>query len=73
MQSAYWAEVEIQVLRVQLEASGNVDHGLLQLHQRNTDILDFPRCEGLFFEPPDGLTLHQLADEFDEAEDELDD
>src|SRR6187401_3113915 len=73
MQSADWAEVEIQVLRVQLEAFGNVDHGLLQLHQRDTDILDFRRCEGLFFEPPDSLALHQLADEFDQAQDELDD
>ena len=73
MQSADWAEVEIQVFRVQLEAFGNVAHGLLQLHQRDTDILDFGRGEGLFFESPDGLALHQLADEFDQAQDELDD
>ena len=73
MQSAYWAEVEIQVLRVQLEAFGNVVHRLLQLHERDTDIFDFRWREGFFFEPPDGLALHQLADEFDQAQDELDD
>ena len=73
MQSADWAELEIQVFRVQLEAFGNIVHGFFQLHQRDTDILDFGRSEGLFFEPPDGLALHQLADKFDQAQDELDD
>ena len=73
MQSADWAEVEIQVFRVQLEAFGNIVHGFLELHERDADILDFRRREGFFFESPDGLALHQLADELDQAQDELDD
>ena len=56
-----------------LKRSGELIDRLLELHQSDADVLDLFGREGLFFEAPDGLALHQLADEFDEAEDELDD
>jgi hypothetical protein len=73
MQTANRSEVEVQILRVEFEALGNLKDGLLQLHQGNADVLDFFRREGFFFETPDGLALHQLTDELDESKDEFDD
>jgi hypothetical protein len=73
MQLADWAEVQVQVLRIELETLGNVVNGLLQLHQGEADVLDLFGRERFFFEAPDGLTLHEFSDEFDEAEDEFDD
>ena len=40
VQLADGAQVEIQVLRGQIEALRNQVNGFLELHQRNTDILD---------------------------------
>ena len=73
MQLSYRPEVKVQVLGVELEALGKVVNGLLQLHERQPHVLDLCGCERLFFEAPDGLTLHQFSDEFDEAEDEFND
>ena len=73
MQFANGAEIKVQVFRVELELPGYLIDRPLEFHERNTDVLDFLRCEGLLFEAPDCLALHQLADELDEAEDELDD
>ena len=73
MQLPDWAEVESQVLRVELEALGYVVNRLFELHERDADVLDFFRREGLLLQPPDGLPLHELADQFNEAEDKLDD
>src|SRR5688500_12671194 len=73
MQLSEGAEVEIQIVRVELEALCDVVNRLLQLHQRDADVLDFFRRQRLLFQAPDGLPLHELADQFDEAEDELDD
>jgi hypothetical protein len=73
MQPADRAEVEVQLLWVELESSGNLVDRLLQLHQSEADVFDFFRREGFFFEPPDGLALQQFPNEFHEGEDELDD
>ena len=62
----------IQILRVQVKRFANGGR-LLELHQGDADALDLFRREGFFFEAPDGLAFHELADEFDKAEDELDD
>ena len=67
------SEVEVQIFRVELEAFCQLMDCLLELHQGNSYTLDLRRRQSLFFEAPDGLPLHQLANEFDEAEDELDD
>ncbi len=67
------SEVQIEISRVELEAFCELMDCLLELHQGNSYTLDLLRGQGLFFEAPDRLPLHQLADEFDEAEDELDD
>ena len=72
MQLPYGAEVEIQVPGSQIEALRNQMNGFLELHQRYADILDVFRAQRLFFQAPHGLTLHQLADEFNQAQDELD-
>src|SRR5918992_1257300 len=73
MQFPEGPEVEVEVFWVELEALRYVVNGLLQFHERYAHVLDFLRCQGLFFQPPDGLPLHELADQFDEAENELDD
>ena len=72
MQFPEGAEVQVQVFRVQVEALGDLVHGLLQLHQREADVLDFCGRKRFFFQSPDGLAFHQFSDEFDEAQDELD-
>ena len=71
MQPADGTQVEIQFLRGQIEPLRNQVNGFLELHQRNADIFDIFRAECLFFQAPDGLTLHQLADEFNQAQHEL--
>jgi hypothetical protein len=73
MQFPDGAQIEVQVFRIELEALCELINGLLELHQGDADVLDFFRGERLFFEASDGLPLHQLANEFDEAEHELDD
>jgi hypothetical protein len=73
MQFSDGSEVEVEVLRVQLETFGELKHRLLELHERNPDVLNLFGREGLFLETPDGLALHQLANELDEAEYQLDD
>src|SRR5688500_3127040 len=73
MQAADRAKVQIQVLGIELEALGDLADRLFQLHQGNADVLDFLRRQGLFFKTPDGLPFHQLANELDQAEHELDD
>src|SRR3990172_5648146 len=73
MQLAEGPEVEVQILRVEFEAFCELIDGLLELHQGDPDVLDLFGRQGLFLEASDGLALHQLADEFDEAEHELDD
>lgn len=71
MQLAYRPEVEIQVLRGQIETLRNQVDGFLELHQGDADILDVFRAQRLFFQAPHRLTLHQLADEFNETQDEF--
>ena len=73
MQTADRSKVEVQILRVKLEALCNLKDGLLKLHQGKADVLDFFRRQGFFFEAPDGLPLHQLPDEFDQSKDQFDD
>ena len=73
MQAANRAKVEIQVFRVELETLGDLLNGLLEFHKRHADVLDLCRRQGLLLESPDRLALHEFADEFDEAEYQLDD
>ena len=73
MQLSDGAEIEVQVFRVELELPSYLIDRPLEFHERNTHVLDFLRGEGFFLEAPDGLSLHQLADELDEAEHELHD
>ena len=71
MQSADRSEVEVQILRVELETFRELVDRLLELHQRYANVLDLFGGQGLFLEPSYGLTLHQFADKFDEAENKL--
>ena len=66
-------EVEIQILRVELELLGDSVHRLFELHQRQANVLDFIGRQGLVFKAPYGLPLHELSYELDKTEDELDD
>src|SRR5688500_3305403 len=72
MQFTYGSQVEVQILRVQVEALCQLVDSLLELHQGDADALDLFRRQSFFFEAPDGLALHEFADEFDEAQDEFD-
>lgn len=73
MQLSDGPKVEVEILRVELEALCQLIDRLLELHEGDSDVLDLFGRKGFFFEASDGLPFHQLADEFDEAEDELDD
>src|SRR5687767_3643541 len=73
MQFANRAEVEVQVLGIELETFGELIDRLLELHQSNSDVLDLFRRKRLRLKASDRLTLHQLANEFDKAEHEFHD
>src|SRR5689334_20783317 len=73
VQPADGPEVQVQLRRPQIEPFGNLTNRLLELHQRQPDILELLGSETFGFQPPDCLALHQLAYELDEAQNELDD
>src|SRR5665213_4443745 len=66
-------EVEVEILRRQVEHPADVANGALDLHQRLANGLRLLLRHRPGFHPPDGLAFHELADELDERQDELDD
>ena len=73
MQAANRSKVEIEVVRADVEPLREQSNRFFQLHQREPDLLDFFAGERLLVQTPDGLPFHELADELDEAKNELDD
>ena len=73
MQLSDGSKVKVEILGVELEALSNIVNGLLQLHERQSDVLNLFGRQRLLLEAPDGLTLHQFSDEFDQAENKLND
>src|SRR5262245_14130821 len=72
MQTADWSEVEIQIFGVELEAFRDLVDRLLELHQSAAHVLDLLWRQAVFLETPDGLAFHELANELDQAQNELD-
>ena len=73
MQTAYGSKVEVQIFRIELEPLCDQIDRLLELHQCDADVLDFPGRQCFLFDAPDRLSLHQFTDEFNQAQHELDD
>src|SRR4051794_25076583 len=66
-------EVEVEVLGGEFELLPDVADRSLDLHQRRSDRLRFGAADCLLFHPPNCLPFHQLSDELDEREHQLDD
>ena len=64
-------EIEVQILGGEAEAFADVPDGLFEPHQRNAHGFNFLARERLLLHPPDRLTLHQPAQEFDNRQHQL--
>jgi hypothetical protein len=66
-------EIEVEVLGAEPELRADLADRFFELHQRRADRLDFLPGQRLLLHPPDGLALHQLAQEFDDRQHQLGD
>jgi MFS family permease len=64
------AEVEVQVLRLEAEVLAQLGHPLLQPHERVAEPFGLLVGDGAVVDAPDGLALHELAEQFHDREDE---
>src|SRR6478672_3097733 len=69
-QAAQWAEVDVEI--VDLEMFLQHAHLLLETHQGGAELLDLHAVEASPLDPAQGLFLHQLAQQLDDREDQLD-
>src|SRR5438552_6495156 len=67
------SQIEIEVLGFETEPAAHVANGLFERHQRFADRFDFFARQRFLLHSPNGLTLHQLAEELDERQYELGD
>src|SRR3954468_1977472 len=70
-QFSEWAEVDVQVLLLELEVLAKLFHLLLEQHECLSEPLDLFGRQRLTLDPPQSLALHQLADQLDESQHEL--
>ena len=72
VQPSHGPKIQVQVSRVEVELLCNLMDGLLELHEGDSNPLDFVRAQRFLLEAAESLTLHQLPDELDQAQHELD-
>src|SRR5689334_9771750 len=70
-QLSEWAEVDVQVLLLELEVLAELFHLLLEQHERLSEPLDLFRRERAPLDPAQSLTLHQLANQLDQGQHQL--
>src|SRR3954451_664262 len=70
-QLSEWAEVDVQVLLLELEVLAKLFHLLFEQHECLTEPLDLFGRERIPLDPPQSLALHQLADQLDERKHQL--
>src|SRR5690349_11005488 len=70
-QLSKWAEVEVQVLGLELEVLAELLHLLLEQHEGLSQPLDLIRGESAALDSPQRLALHQLADQLHQRQHEL--
>src|SRR5262245_23307884 len=70
-QFANRSKIKIQLLWCNVELFGEIENRLLQLHEREADVLRFVFGERPGFHAPDRLTLEELPDQLDERQHEL--
>src|SRR3954447_1659781 len=70
-QFSEWAEVDVQVLLLELEVLAELFHLLLEQHEGLTQPLDLVSRERASFDSPERLALHQLADQLNQREHQL--
>src|SRR3954452_16712858 len=70
-QFSEWAEVDVQVLLLELEVIAQLFHLLLEQHEGLAEPLDLVGRERAPVDSPQRLALHQLADQLDEREHQL--
>src|SRR5688572_6690908 len=70
-QPAQWPEVQVEVLVLEAELLLELVHPLLEEHEGLTEALDLLRRERPTVDPPQGLALHELAQQLHERHHEL--
>src|SRR4051794_7397574 len=70
-QFSQWAEVEIQVVLLELEVLAKLFHLLLEQHEGLAEPLDLLGRKRPALDSPQRLALHQLADQLNEREHQL--
>ena len=67
------SEIDVEILRSEVEHPADISNRALDFHQRRTDGFRFGAAQRALFHSSYCLTFHQLADEFHKRQHQLDD